>query len=388
LTALGNDVQRLTQAAFQSLQAGDARQAKAGFERVIALTQGDTMHWLGLALACTRLGDEASALSALDRSLKLEPRNLRAVLLKADLLARQGRARSAFEHYRHALQLAGSAPGLPEDLRSGIDRARAACAEQDRKYRDFILDRLRSQGIHPADSHPRFRESLELAFGTKQIYYQQPRMFYYPSLPQQQFYEREQFDWVAQVEAATGRIRVELLRVMQEPARFSPYVKSGDSTIGRDDQGLADNSDWSALYLWEHGRLVPDNVPLFPDTLAALDLAPMPHIAKQAPMALFSKLAPGTRIPPHTGLLNIRLICHLPLIVPTDCGALRVGNETRPWVEGQMLIFDDSIEHEAWNNSDKERVVLLFEIWRPEISAEEREMLAAILVAVKDYAGQ
>lgn len=388
MTALGNDDQRLTQEAFRSLQAGDAGRARRVFEQVIALGKADTRHWLGLALACVRLGDEATALSALDRSLQLEPRNLRAVLLKADLLAGQGHARPAFEHYRHALQLVGSATGLPEDLRPGIERARAACAEQDRKYRGFILDRLRAQGIVPEGSHPRFRESLQLAFGDKEIYYQQPRMFYYPGLPQVQFYERDQFAWVPQVEAATARIRAELLRVMQDPSRFAPYVKSGDSTIGRDDQGLADNSDWGALYLWEHSRLVPENVPLFPDTLAALELAPMPHIERQAPMALFSKLAPGTRIPPHTGLLNIRLICHLPLVVPANCGALRVGNETRPWVEGQMLIFDDSIEHEAWNDSDEERVVLLFEVWRPEISAEERDMLTAMLVAVKDYAEQ
>ncbi|MFZ9086715.1 MAG: aspartyl/asparaginyl beta-hydroxylase domain-containing protein, partial [Steroidobacteraceae bacterium] len=235
---------------------------------------------------------------------------------------------------------------------------------------------------------PRFREALELAFGDREIFYQQPRMFYYPGLPQVQFYGREQFDWVLQVEAATSGIRAELQRVMQEPARFSPYVRSGDSTIGRDDQGLADNSAWSALYLWEHSRLVTENAPLFPDTLAALDLAPMPHIPRQAPMALFSKLAPRTRIPPHTGLLNTRLICHLPLVVPPDCGALRVGNEAHPWVEGEMLIFDDSIEHEAWNDSDQERVVLLFEVWRPEISAEERAMLTVLLRVVKEQGSQ
>ncbi|MFZ9127288.1 MAG: aspartyl/asparaginyl beta-hydroxylase domain-containing protein, partial [Steroidobacteraceae bacterium] len=131
-----------------------------------------------------------------------------------------------------------------------------------------------------------------------------------------------------------------------------------------------------------------ENAPLFPDTLAALDLAPMPHIPRQAPMALFSKLAPRTRIPPHTGLLNTRLICHLPLVVPPDCGALRVGNEAHPWVEGEMLIFDDSIEHEAWNDSDQERVVLLFEVWRPEISAEERAMLTVLLRVVKEQASQ
>ena len=102
-------------------------------------------------------------------------------------------------------------------------------------------------------------------------------------------------------------------------------------------------------------------------------------------MALFSRLTPGTRIPPHNGLLNTRLICHLPIIVPKDCGALRVGNEQRSWVEGEMLIFDDSIEHEAWNTSKEERVILLFEVWRPELNEEERQLVSTLLAAVKEY---
>ena len=81
-------------------------------------------------------------------------------------------------------------------------------------------------------------------------------------------------------------------------------------------------------------------------------------------MALFSVLEPGTHIPPHNGMLNTRLICHLPLIVPPGC-RLRVGSETRTVEAGKTMIFDDSMEHEAWNDSGETRVVLLFEIWRP-----------------------
>ena len=380
------NVQQLAQSSFSALAEGDPERARDGFERITAAGEADAMHWLGLGLARSRLGDTEQALAALDRALELGPRNLRAVLLKADLLARQGRSRLAFQHYKHGLQLAGGATDFPEDLRQSLARAQQACAEQENEYRNFLLDRLRNHGIRPEESPPRFRQSLDLMFGDKQVYYQEPRRFFYPGLPQIQFYEREQFDWVPAFEAQTDRIRAELLPVMQEPSRFSPYVKAGDSKIGRDDQGLADNDDWGALYLWDHSRLVPENASLFPNTLRALEAAPMPEISLQAPMALFSKLAPRTRIPPHNGLMNTRLICHLPLIVPPDCGALRVGNEERPWVEGELLIFDDSIEHEAWNDSDQVRVILLFEIWRPEIGEEERRMLASVLIAAKEYA--
>jgi aspartyl/asparaginyl beta-hydroxylase (cupin superfamily) len=386
LSTSPTDIRQLTQRAFSALQAGDNRRAQPEFEKIIATGRADTMHWMGLAMACSGLGDTERALSALDKSLELGPRNLRAVLMKADLLAQQGQSRVAFQHYKYGLQLAENAADLPGDISQALLRAQKACAERESEYRDFLLQRLRGEGIAPADAPARFQQSLALIFGDKEIYYQQPRRFYYPGLPQIQFYEREQFDWAASIEAATDRIRAELLPVMQDASRFSPYVRSGDSKIGRNDQGLADNDDWSALYLWDHSRLVPENAALFPHTLEALEAAPMPEIALQAPMALFSKLAPGTRIPPHNGLLNTRLICHLPLVVPPDCGALRVGNEERPWVEGELLIFDDSIEHEAWNNSDRERVILLFEIWRPEISAEERKLLTSMLIAVKEYA--
>jgi len=124
-----------------------------------------------------------------------------------------------------------------------------------------------------------------------------------------------------------------------------------------------------------------------PDTIAALRHVPHPVICGRSPMALFSLLKPGTHIFPHNGLLNTRLICHLPLIVPDGC-RFRVGNEVRAWEEGKLLIFDDSFEHEAWNEGTSRRVVLLFEIWRPEIDAEERAALTALFEAIDAFRGE
>jgi len=101
-------------------------------------------------------------------------------------------------------------------------------------------------------------------------------------------------------------------------------------------------------------------------------------------MALFSLLRAGTHIRPHHGLLNTRLICHVPLIVPPGC-RLRVGSETREPRAGETMIFDDSFEHEAWNDGVSTRVVLLFEIWRPELSADERDQLTQIFEAIDAY---
>ncbi|MDH3616319.1 MAG: aspartyl/asparaginyl beta-hydroxylase domain-containing protein, partial [Gammaproteobacteria bacterium] len=173
--------------------------------------------------------------------------------------------------------------------------------------------------------------------------------------------------------------------ITNDPSRFSPYLQADTAHLTREVENLVDSTDWGALFLWDYGRLVPEAAAIFPKAIEALEAAPLPVIPGQAPMALFSKLTPDTRIPAHNGLLNTRLICHLPIIVPENCGALRVGNEEKPWVEGEMLIFDDSIEHEAWNESGEERVVMLFEVWRPELSDEERVLVTSMLSAVREY---
>ncbi len=292
------------------------------------------------------------------------------------------------EYYQACLGLTSGISELPADVEQGLARARQAVERKNREYRRFLDEKMKQDSIHTELKHSRFSQSLDLMLGEKEIFYQEPRRYYYPGLPQIQFYEAEDFDWTAELMAATGIIRQELLSVMNDPGNFAPYLQGDSNHLGQYDQGLLNNRDWGALYLWEHGQLLAQSQQRFPATLEALSRVPMPVIPAQAPMALFSRLAPRTRIPPHNGVLNTRLICHLPLIVPENCGALRVGNEERSWKEGKLLMFDDSIQHEAWNDSDEERVVLLFEVWRPELDEEERRLVSWLLAAVKEYYGE
>ena len=147
---------------------------------------------------------------------------------------------------------------------------------------------------------------------------------------------------------------------------------------------LLDKPDWGATWLWRSGEIASGMDRLCRQTLAALARAPQPVIPGRAPIALFSRLKPGTHIAPHHGLLNTRLICHLPLVVPDGCG-IRVGAETRAWREGELMIFDDSFEHEAWNRGTSDRTVLLFEIWRPDIDTDERQQLTMLFSAIDAY---
>lgn len=86
---------------------------------------------------------------------------------------------------------------------------------------------------------------------------------------------------------------------------------------------------------------------------------------------MFSTLAPRTRIPPHTGTSNVRTTVHLPLVLPEGCG-FRVGSQTRERRVGQAWTFDDTIEHEAWNDSDQPREVLFLDAGNPPLTEAER----------------
>jgi aspartyl/asparaginyl beta-hydroxylase (cupin superfamily) len=314
-----------------------------------------------------------------------EPANVRALILKADHLAAEGDDRAASSFYLAALKAAPPPEQLPAELRRELGRAQAMCARYAAQFEAFLKERLaRHAGGKPGG---RFAQSLEILFGKKQVYFQQPRNYFFPELPQIQFYERSLFPWLGTVEAATADIRAELLEVMKEKDAFRPYVEAVERRPQGDEGGMLGNLDWSAFYLVKNGATVTENAARCPRTLAALAEAPLSYVPNRSPSVLFSLLRPGAHIPAHNGFVNTRLICHLPLVVPGKC-ALRVGNEIREWVEGKALVFDDTMEHEAWNRSGETRVVLLFDVWRPELTDEERVLVSAMFEAIDAHTGQ
>lgn len=366
----------LVEEALQALRAGDFRRARSLFERVLALTPNDPLGWIGVAYACAGLRDDPAKLAALDRVLQLQPRNIHALMLKGDHHAAHGDPRTAGVYYRAVKEAVPDPAVAPPDVQQLVVRAHQACDRYAEEFERGLLAALRDAGFDSDRSSPRFTESLEIMFGRAEVRLQRPTRYYFPGLPQIAFYEREQFPWLAGIEAATDAIRAELVQVLQEGGGFVPYLDAGAARVTG--HGLVGNPAWGAFYLWKAGAIVPENAARCPNTMAALAAAPLDRIDGCTPSVLFSRLAPRTHIPPHHGMLNTRLICHLPLILPGDC-ALRVGNDVRPWKMGESLVFDDSVEHEAWNDSDETRVILLYEIWRPELTAEERRLVATTL---------
>lgn len=374
------------QAGLAALRAGDAKSARELLARAVQRGRADVPVLLALAQACRVLADRGGAGAALDYLLRLDGRNLVALLARADLYHESGDTRAAASFYQAALRAAPPANQLSVAIAQDLMRAKAQVERYAADYKTFLRTRMAAAGYDPATSSTRFGTSLDVVLGEKTVYVQQPKYYYFPFLPQKQFYERETFPWFAELEAATDAIRAELLEVMREPNAFAPYVQGNPNRPRKEEAGMLDNPDWSAFYLWKNGEPVPENAARCPRTMAALANAPLARVPNRSPSILFSLLRPGAHIPAHHGLVNTRLICHLPLLVPGQC-TFRVGNDVRDWVEGRAWAFDDTIEHEAWNRSDGTRVILLFDIWRPELTAEEQSLVVSLFEAIDAHAG-
>jgi aspartyl/asparaginyl beta-hydroxylase (cupin superfamily) len=323
-----------------------------------------------------------------DRLLEQAPRDIAALVSKGDFRMAAGDDRTAVVFYRAALKQAAAGP-LPLALKPWLERAQQAIARSSLTFEQHLEQSLATAGFPAGARPPRFQHSIDILTGRRQAQgqLQQPKGYLYPGLSQRRYFEREEFAWSAEVERATGTIRTELTAMLQDGQdRFTPYLVNDPKRRPQDVHGLIDNPDWSTLYLWQDGRAVEDHVRHFPKTFATMmdSGIDLPHITTRAPCIMFSRLLPGAHIPPHTGMLNARLICHLPLIVPAGCG-FRVGGELREWKEGELLVFDDTVEHEAWNHGDSQRFLLIFDTWHPELDADERRAVTALFEAVDAY---
>jgi aspartyl/asparaginyl beta-hydroxylase (cupin superfamily) len=239
------------------------------------------------------------------------------------------------------------------------------------------MAQLRSQ-FNTADME-RFDECLDILLGEKKAFTSRPTFLHFPRLPAVPFYDRHDFPSLDVVEAEVDVIREELMDLLEADfAQFRPYVSQPAGTPVAQWSGLNNSMRWSSYFLWQDGRKIEDHCARCPRTAEILGRAGMADLPGYAPTAFFSVLEPHTVIPAHVGATNVRVICHVPLIVPENC-RFRVGNVTREWEPGRGLVFDDTIEHEATNDSDEVRVVLIFDLWNPQLTAPERELVCALL---------
>ena len=371
-----------------ALQGSRAVEAQVHFQAAIDAGLATTKSWLGLTLASLVLGDNSTAEASVDEVLTREPHNLRGLIIKGDLLLGRDEQRQAVSHYNLVMRLAATLVDIPLQLQQDLARIQGRLEQISEVFQAQLLDRLHAGGYRRDASSARFNLGLDMLMGKAereddaQPFPQKPHAFYLPDMPYQPFYPSKELPWVKEVEAATDAIEAELTAFLASRTQaFAPYIHGGLELPGQTRETLKDHDNWTAAFLVRDGVEDPQLSISCPTVSALMDTLPLTAIKGFSPSVLFSKLKPGARIDPHNGLLNCRLICHLPLAVPTGCG-LRVGDERRNVVRGEAWAFDDSINHEAWNDSGDDRIVLIFDVWHPDLTEQERRDITSLLEAV------
>jgi tetratricopeptide (TPR) repeat protein len=332
--------------------------------------------WLKLSAMARAGGDFTGAREAVASALSLRPLDFVALMLKATILNAAGEYDAAGPAYGEALAQAPIQipPAMAAAVAVAKERFGNWQAEQSQHLRQAVqkvtavtpkLDRFITNTVHITDAD---RDG--------------PTHFCYPELPAIAFHPRDHFPWMRQLELATDDILAEFLAaVKSEATELVPYISYPTDVPVRQWEVLNNNPDWTAIHLVKNGETIEANIRHCPQLMQLLKAIPQPDVENAGPNVMFSLLAPGAHIPPHTGVANTRLVCHLPLIVPEGCW-FRVGDETRLWQRGEAWVFDDTIEHEALNPSQELRVILIFDVWHPALDASERAGVKEVISAV------
>lgn len=370
--------QALEQQADQAAAAGQFATARALLEQAVQADQAEPGLWLKLSAMRKAAGDLQGALAAIDCFLPSSPLDFSALLSRALILENLGDP-NAGEEYGNALAQLPQGEKIPAPMRPAVAHAQKRCDE----YRQALEQRLLKElppGLSVAERSRAERFVSNRSRRTRH-FHQDPSDFHFPGLPELEFHDPGQFPGLAKIEQATGNIRAEFdALIAAEAAEMVPYIQYPERVPMRQWRELNHNRKWTAIHLLQNGAQIEANARHCSKTIEAVSRMDLPQVPGASPNAMFSLLAPRTRIPPHTGVANTRLVCHLPLIVPPGCG-FRVGETIREWHAGEAFVFDDTIEHEAWNDSDELRVVLIFDLWPPALDPGDRQSVAAVIGA-------
>ena len=364
--------------ADRAAAAGDFATARALLEEAALTNASDPQLWMKLSALRKSGGDLAGALVAIENCLAIKPLEFAALLQRALLLEQLGDPRSA-EVFGHALAQLPPGTEMPPSMQPVIAHARERWAQHSAAVEQQLVEAI-PEGLSPDLRRRAERLASNRARKTRH-FHQEPTEFHYPGVPEIEFHDRSSFPQLELLEAATDAIREEFDALLgAEAAEMVPYIQYPEHVPLAQWKELNNSREWTAVHLLQNGERVEANARHCPRTLELLAKLDQPQIRGGSPNAMFSLLAPRTRIPPHTGVANTRLVCHLPLIVPSNCG-FRVGATTREWRVGEAFVFDDTIEHEAWNDSDELRVVFIIDLWQPSLRSEERQAISAVMEA-------
>lgn len=369
-------------AGMAALRQGESFAAITAFEQALALDPAAGPLWRNLAHARRLAQDDAGERAALDQALALDRTDFIALLRKAQNLERSGAEAEGLAAWSGALQLSQGIANPSDALLAELAAGRNFVNELQIRLGAAVTGALGPLASELDETEQRRTTAFtDHALGRRAIFRNECAGIHYPFLPADEFFDARHFPWFAELEAAAGDIRAELAGLLAEKAaQIRPYVQLEAGTPENKWTALDHSLDWSACFLWEYGQPNEPVLARCPRTAGVIRALPQNGIPGKSPNAFFSILKPRSRIPAHTGVTNTRAIIHLALDIPPGCG-FRVGGETREWVEGKAFAFDDTIEHQAWNDSDQPRAILILDAWNPHLSPRECEAISRYFAA-------
>lgn len=379
-------VQALFSLGVHAFQRNDSAAALDLLEQARAGAPGDPMIPLSIARVHREAGRTEQEWAAIIAALDIDPYFLPGLLARGEFLERQKRSRAAAAVFRDVMKVAPPQEQWPRALQARLQHARDAIARDTEEIAAFLHHQTGAQrAAVNAALGSRWDEAISLLAGKSRPYHSVCNQLQVPRLPAITFYDDALFPWMRELESRTDAIKAELQEmVVRRGSEFVPYIQYPPGTPVNQWDKLNHSHSWSGFHLYAHGEPVHEHLAQCPRTAEALALVDSVEIAGLCPNAMFSALAPGAHIPPHTGETNARLVAHLPLVVPDGCH-YRVGYDWRQWREGKCWVFDDTLEHEARNDGSALRVILMFDVWNPLLSVAEREMATALAGAMRSW---
>ena len=369
----------------RALARNELESAQKYLEQAIRCAPQGAMLHQNLGIVLRARGFSAGALKAFGVALRLNPEIGMLWVQLGDLLRSMGHHEDALATYCRGERIMGplerAARGGQGRIGMILNRAGQTLIQARSQAVGKALDQVRRR--YPPKELERAESAVRTMLRTERPQFsdplQRPEFAYFPGIAARPFFDRDQLPFLSGLEKGIDRIREELERVLRQEEDLLPYLDVNGEP-GEQWRHLNHSKQWSSYHLYRNSELIPANCEQCPQTYAIAEALPMPRLPGQSPEVFFSLLRPGTHIPPHCGLANYKLTVHLPLILPPNC-AIRVGDRTETWHEGECLIFDDSFEHEAWNKSDALRAVLILEAWHPDVTQPERELLGVAFSA-------
>ncbi len=391
LEAEPDHVEALNVVGLAALRDGDIDGALVLLKRAALIDGAQALTHLHLGRAHAAAYELDAAAAAYVAALAREPKLHAARLHLADLHEKRGDTMQAVLTYARALSGAQAegrwldASTTPVPLQPAVDHAQRFVLE--RRLAAFaelmepFATRYGRGALRRVEQAVRTHLHLE-----RQVYpdpRQKPTFLFFPGLPATPYFDKGLIPEIEALEARTNEIQRELLQLLPSDAGRE-RVFNTDHLEQANLRGLDQPPSWNGYYFFRHGERRADNCAACPVTAAALDALPLARVPAHGPEVLYSVFSPGTHLLPHCGVTNTRVVGHLPLMIPENC-ALRVGGEDHHWREGEVVVFDDTYPHEAWNRSSRRRVVMIFDLWNPFLSQAERAVLTELVMAMGDF---